>query len=546
MQNTAWIAAQNVPVDLRFPQAQDRNRLYADIVRNMPVALSVWRLEKLDDVRSFTLLHSNLEARRVSGGLLEKYYGRPMLKSFPALLKTEVPEILRHVILSGQTSDWVEIAGAGEDLPEDISSAKAFPLPHRCVGVLFRNVAEHKKLRETIENQAYLLDLVDDAILVRTLDGTPSSWNKGAERMYGWTTKEALGESAGWLLEAQFPSPLGQVKEALAREGRWEGELVHTKRDGAPIIVASKCILQRDKNGAPFRWIQFNRDVTDNRKAQDAIREAEASARRTSEITVLSQMSSLLQTCVTAKEAYAVIAQYGSKLFPSESGVLGVLSASRNIVEAVATWGHIPSGGQVFAPDDCWALRSGRAHVVENPGSAVACRHVVESGALSYVCVPLVAQGDAWGVLHLVNRPDAQAQPEAASVERLEPSRQELAVTMAEQISLALANLKLRDSLRTKSLRDLLTGLFNRRYMEESFALELRRAARKQGRLGIILLDLDHFKEYNDTLGHEAGDNLLRELGSFLQGQIRSEDVACRYGGDEFIIILPDASLDIS
>jgi diguanylate cyclase (GGDEF)-like protein len=125
-------------------------------------------------------------------------------------------------------------------------------------------------------------------------------------------------------------------------------------------------------------------------------------------------------------------------------------------------------------------------------------------------------------------------------------AKQRLAVTMAEHIAMALSNLKLHETLRSQSIRDPLTGLFNRRFMEESLALELRRAVRNQRPLGVIMLDLDCFKHFNDTFGHDAGDALLRELGKLLQTNIRGEDIACRYGGEEFTLILPEGSAEVT
>jgi len=117
---------------------------------------------------------------------------------------------------------------------------------------------------------------------------------------------------------------------------------------------------------------------------------------------------------------------------------------------------------------------------------------------------------------------------------------------VADSVALALANLKLRETLRHQSIRDPLTGLFNRRYMEETLERETRRVARAQRPLGIIMLDVDHFKLFNDTFGHDAGDSLLREFGNFLRAHVRGEDVACRYGGEEFTLILPEASLEVT
>jgi diguanylate cyclase (GGDEF)-like protein/PAS domain S-box-containing protein len=105
------------------------------------------------------------------------------------------------------------------------------------------------------------------------------------------------------------------------------------------------------------------------------------------------------------------------------------------------------------------------------------------------------------------------------------------------------ALLKSEAFLREQSVRDHLTGLFNRRYMEETLERELLRASRKKLSLGILMLDVDNFKRFNDTHGHAAGDAILRELGNLFLQHVRGEDIPCRYGGDEFIIVLPDASM---
>ena len=131
-----------------------------------------------------------------------------------------------------------------------------------------------------------------------------------------------------------------------------------------------------------------------------------------------------------------------------------------------------------------------------------------------------------------------------AEVESFTEAEERLAVTVSEHIALALSNLKLRETLHNLSIRDPLTGLFNRRYLEETLEREIRRAVRKNHPLGLIMLDIDHFKPYNDAFGHQAGDVVLREVGKFLRKSTRSEDIACRFGGEEFLLVLPEASLE--
>jgi diguanylate cyclase (GGDEF)-like protein len=207
-------------------------------------------------------------------------------------------------------------------------------------------------------------------------------------------------------------------------------------------------------------------------------------------------------------------------------------------VEAAAAWKMLAPEEQAFIPKDCLALRRGRVHFVAGEQMGLQCKHVVGSLASS-ICVPMIAQGEALGIFHL-QRTHTEERGE------LKPVEQGLAETVADTIALALTNLLLRETLRNQSIRDPLTGLFNRRFMEESLERELHRATRNQRPLGLIMLDLDHFKNFNDTFGHEAGDTLLRELGKFLKGCIRAGDIACRYGGEEFLLLLPEASLEIT
>jgi diguanylate cyclase (GGDEF)-like protein len=258
---------------------------------------------------------------------------------------------------------------------------------------------------------------------------------------------------------------------------------------------------------------------------------------RTRDLDLLTRMAEVLQACVTEEEAYTVVGRFGGQFFTAESGAVFITSASRNLVEARAMWGACGADWAMFKPEDCWALRRGRAHLVDDTRSGLLCQHLAARAPSAYLCIPLMAQGESLGVLHLSTGTEAECPPSGWT-----EAKQRLAQTIAEQLGLAVANLKLRDTLRNQSIRDPLTGLFNRRYMEETLEREVRRAERGHHQVGVMMLDIDHFKEFNDTFGHEAGDVLLRDFGRLLRANMRGEDVACRYGGEEFVLILPEAS----
>lgn len=265
---------------------------------------------------------------------------------------------------------------------------------------------------------------------------------------------------------------------------------------------------------------------------------------REHEKVVLGQMSGVLQSCMNVKEAYNAIAQFGKRLFPGEAGVFFVMHDSREYLEATATWGEPEIGGPLFAPEECWALRRGRLHLVDDPRIGLQCDHVKAAGApqLPYLCVPMVVHSETVGLLHLQLD---MGSIRSEAVQHLDVIQQ-LAATFADQVALAVTNLRLRETLRKQSIHDPLTGLHNRRYLQEVMQRELARTERKKTMLAVIILDVDHFKRFNDTYGHEAGDAVLRSLAQLIERQIRGSDIACRYGGEEFILVLPEASLSIA
>jgi len=267
------------------------------------------------------------------------------------------------------------------------------------------------------------------------------------------------------------------------------------------------------------------------------------------EIVALNEMSDLLQSCLTLQEARSIITRHTQQLFPSDSGAIFLINDSQKMFEAVAVWGDKPNSQQLFQPADCWALRQGQVYQAAGLPSDVRCAHLDAGFSGQYICIPIMGQGETLGLMHLQSGSLAGwSSREAADFRdglaaNSQKSRYRLAVTVAKHVGLALANLKLRESLRNQAVRDPLTGLFNRRHMEESLEREILRAVRRKSPLGVVMIDIDHFKRFNDRFGHAAGDMVLRELSSLLQKQTRGEDLACRYGGEEVTLVLSETSL---
>ncbi len=278
------------------------------------------------------------------------------------------------------------------------------------------------------------------------------------------------------------------------------------------------------------------REIRQRRKVETGLLESQIQNQVTvHNLSLMGELSSLLQACSTIDESLDVIRQFAKQLLNVDAGAIYLFRESRNQIEEKASWGNALKSDPIFQPDDCWALRRGESHSTDSHHDTLTCRHMHDASGLYTICIPIVAQGNVLGVLHLENH-HGQA---------LDDVQRKLANTLASQVALAMASLKLRETLKHLSVRDPLTGLFNRRYMEESLQRELAIAQRKQRPLGVVILDLDHFKTFNDTFGHDAGDFLLREVGAILVANSRSSDIVCRFGGEEFVVIFPETAAEI-
>ena len=398
-------------------------------------------------------------------------------------------------------------------------------------------------------NAELMLDASPNAVIAVDGRGRIVYASPKVREAFGWSPDELLGEP----IERLVPSRL---------EERHVADRAGYRVNPTPRLMGGKPELARRRDGTEFPVeislapVHSPRgplvfatvvDITTRTNLQAQLenaleelrRHADELEQRGREMSLLAQMGELLESCQSLDEAYAVVARVAEPLFEGDAGAVYALAASGTVAEAVAAWGSPPPTRSVFHPIDCWALRRGRLHVVQDGDLELRCPHVEEPILTGMLCEPLTAQTETLGLLHVQLRRRVVGRARAARL----ADRERLVKTLGEQLALALANIRLRATLREQSARDSLTGLFNRRYMEESLDREIRRAAREGYGMGLLMADLDHFKQLNDAFGHAAGDEVLRRVGRFLGAAVRGEDIACRFGGEEFVVILPKASL---
>ncbi|AAV94469.1 diguanylate cyclase, putative [Ruegeria pomeroyi DSS-3] len=250
------------------------------------------------------------------------------------------------------------------------------------------------------------------------------------------------------------------------------------------------------------------------------------------EVRLLGELNEWLQSCRSLEELFAMVSRFMEHILPDAEGSLYVYSNSRDVLDGSAGW----NGGAFkdhIHPEACWGLRRGRSYEYGASEVDFVCDHAEPHDGRPYFCFPVLAHGETVGLMHLRAQPGAEAEFSASK---------RLAQMCAEQISMAIANVRMRDQLHDQSVRDPLTGLFNRRHLTETLRKQLLHCQTRGGRLSLIAVDVDHFKKFNDTHGHDAGDMVLRAVGAALEQACDRDEVACRIGGEEFMLVLLDCA----
>ncbi len=401
-----------------------------------------------------------------------------------------------------------------------------------------------KSITESEQKYQLLASNIPAVVFRGYADGSVDFFDDKVTEVTGYPVEVFNLRQQSWL-DILVPEDLQEARKAFIQALKTGRSYVREYRirdkDGGHVWLQERGQIVCDLHGKIdyISGVFFN--INDRKQTEEALSRskeelaswAQQLEKRNHDLTLLSEMGDMLQSCVTLEETYNVTASFLKEIFQEESGALAALDSSTNLLKIISAWGDMVLKEEIFPREECWALRTGRILGVKEHHAGL-CRHPNGPGGADCLCIPMVAQGETLGTLRI---------QEKGPNPNLAEAKRQLAVTVAEHITLALANLNLRESLRDQSVRDSLTGLFNRRFMDEALQREIYRANRYQRPLGIILLDIDHFKRFNDRFGHGAGDALLSEMGPFLQNQMRQGDTVCRYGGEEFLIIMPEMSL---
>jgi len=260
--------------------------------------------------------------------------------------------------------------------------------------------------------------------------------------------------------------------------------------------------------------------------------------RKNFEVKKLHEVSELLQACKTMSETFDVLPYFINALFPDTTGSISLVSEVNKSFETALQWGE--KEYYDVKTDDCWALKLGKSYCSVPAGTHPCCNHVKDKKS-STLCVPILTQGGLTGLFHLCYKTKY-----AEEICQLSEAESYLVVirTLVENYCLVISNLKLKENLLCESIKDSLTGLFNRRYMNEYIYRELHRHKRKKLPLVLMIIDIDHFKNINDTHGHLVGDEILTSLALIWRESVRMEDVICRFGGEEFVVVMPEANIE--
>jgi len=431
---------------------------------------------------------------------------------------------------------WLWVESVGKCLVDENNPDKNY------ITGFMLDISKRKRMQDELRKLSEIVLHSPASVVVTDKAGTIQYVNPKFEEITGYSVAEAVGQNPRVLKSGHQTLEYYQELWTTILSGKeWRGEFSNKKKNGELYWELASISPIMNDAGEVESFVAVKEDITERKNAEQALEEAKcalekqvlALEQRNREIALFSEMQAALLDCETEEETYQVLAEYAEQLFPDVSGSLFEVSSDEETTRLVA-WGGICSATPDFPFLDQFAEASRGGETITKP--FLSDCYIGESDSVTTrqsLCIPLFTHGTLWGVFQLVLQPGHKVK-----------QTQQLAVSVAQQYLLSVENLRLREELRGQAVRDPLTGLYNRRYLEAALEREISRAKRKELTVSVIMLDIDHFKQFNDQYGHDVGDIVLRQIGLFLHDSVRGGDVACRYGGEEFLVILPEICLE--
>lgn len=407
-----------------------------------------------------------------------------------------------------------------------------------------------KKLRESEDLFRSMVESLGEGVVMVDENEVFIFANQAAHRIFDSENSRLVGRSL-----SEFTTPdqfaLAQEQTKIRKTGQrstYELRLrLPGEREKVVLVTATPRFDEHQRFTSSLAVLT---DITEMKRTEDILRSMKDQLEQTiqkleeknEQANLFIQMSDSLQLAQDEKEVTRIAINYARQFFPEESGALYLKRVGDWPLQKIERWGQFDFKADYFSPDECWALRKGQLHSFEDPEKDILCPHLLnEKIPGPSLCIPLTAFGESLGVLVMTCCREKREE-EKKLLEEYRAQRQWLALNFSQRLAAAIFIIRLLESLREQSIRDPLTGLYNRRFLEESLAREIFRVERTGSMIAVMMLDIDHFKQFNDIYGHDAGDVVLQEIAKVLQKSVRREDIVCRYGGEEFAIIMPVTS----
>jgi diguanylate cyclase (GGDEF)-like protein/PAS domain S-box-containing protein len=406
----------------------------------------------------------------------------------------------------------------------------------RLFGALDRQLAEHERADERIRFQAAILDQADIAVVAVDFAGRCTEFNAAAERLFGWTRDDLAGEELGARLDA--PSERGRRAEvrAAALAGGWEGEWRLRRKDGSEFPGHVRIAPLRDADGKDLGFVGVFQDLTEHKAVEARLLKRAAEQAAVAALgeraleggplpALLDHAMEVVADVLEVEFADVLELDDDERAFLLKAGVGFREGLVRN-ARVSADWADSQAGFTILTKEPT---------IVED----IAGEHRFQAGDLlrehevaSGMTVIVQGRGRPYGVVGAYSRRRRAFTPEDVTF------LQSVANVLAD----AIDRVRTEEETRRRGLHDPLTGLPNRTLVLDRIAHALARADRSEGSVAVLFLDVDNFKVVNDSLGHRAGDNLLRQLAERLSDAVRPADTVGRFGGDEFVVLCEDVT----